>query len=154
MLKCLLKTASGTLTVWSILSFQGSYGYTNFHQKLFFFWCSKIYSKHFIRDNMVWPILSFQKSYIIVHLMQVYFFVLKIYWKIISGTAQFDHYFPFQGFYQVFIKSLCFFFQFQKSLRNLNHRQYGLTYIVYLENIDQFLSKADIYSKHFNLYSK
>ena len=114
MLKCLLKTASGTLTVWSILSFQGSYRYTNFHQKLFFFWCSKIYSKHFIRDNMVWPILSFQKSYIIVHLMQVYFFVLKIYWKIISGTAQFDHYFPFQGFYQVFIKSLCFFFSVSK----------------------------------------
>ena len=31
---------------------------------------------------------------------------------------------------------------FQKSLRNLNHKQYGLTYIAHLENIDQLLSKA------------
>ena len=37
-----------------------------------------------------------------------------------------------------------FFFLFQKSLRNLNHEQYGFTYIVHLENIDQFLSKAHI----------
>ena len=36
------------------------------------------------------------------------------------------------------------FLLFQKSLRNLNHRQYSLTYIVHLENIDQFLSKAHI----------
>ena len=36
------------------------------------------------------------------------------------------------------------FFLFQKSLRNLNHKQYGLTYIIHLENIDQFLSKAHI----------
>ena len=36
-----------------------------------------------------------------------------------------------------------FFFYF-KSLRNLNHRQYGLTYTVHLENIDQFLSKAHV----------
>ena len=34
------------------------------------------------------------------------------------------------------------FFLFQKSLKNLNHKQYGLTYIVHLENIDQLLSKA------------
>ena len=33
-------------------------------------------------------------------------------------------------------------FLFKKSLRNLNHGQYGLIYIVHLENIDQFLSKA------------
>ena len=36
------------------------------------------------------------------------------------------------------------FFLFQKSLRNLNHGQYGVTYIVHLENIDQFLLKAQI----------
>ena len=36
------------------------------------------------------------------------------------------------------------FFLFQKSLSNLNHRQYGLTYIVHLESIDQFLSKVHI----------
>ena len=36
------------------------------------------------------------------------------------------------------------FFLIQKSLRNLNHGQYGLTYIVHLENIDQFLSNAHI----------
>ena len=35
-------------------------------------------------------------------------------------------------------------FLFQKSLRNLNHRQYGLTYIIHLENIDQLLSKTHI----------
>ena len=35
-------------------------------------------------------------------------------------------------------------FLFQKSLRNLNHRQYGLIYAIHLENIDQFLSKAHI----------
>ena len=34
------------------------------------------------------------------------------------------------------------FCQFQKYLENLNHGQYGLTYIVHLENIDQFLSKS------------
>ena len=34
------------------------------------------------------------------------------------------------------------FFLFQKSLSNLNCGQYGLIYIVYLESIDQFLSKA------------
>ena len=59
-----------------------------------------------------------------------------------QGTVQFDHYFLFQGFCQVFIKGSCFFFCF-KSL-NFNHRQYGLIYIVHLENIDQFLSKAHI----------
>ena len=36
------------------------------------------------------------------------------------------------------------FFLFQKSLRNLNHGQYGLTYIVHLGNIDQCLSKPHI----------
>ena len=36
------------------------------------------------------------------------------------------------------------FFLFQKSLRNLNHGQYGLTYIAHLGNTDQFLSKAHI----------
>ena len=36
------------------------------------------------------------------------------------------------------------FFLFQKSLRNLNHRQYGLAYIAYLENIDHFLLEAHI----------
>ena len=73
------------------------------------FWCSKIYSKNCIRDNMVWPILSFQGSYINVHLTLIHFLVLKTYWKIVSGTLRFDHYFPFQGFYQVFIKRSCFF---------------------------------------------
>ena len=43
-----------------------------------FFWCSKIYLKICIRDNMVWPILSFQGSYINVHLTLVYFLALKI----------------------------------------------------------------------------
>ena len=33
---------------------------------------------------------------------------------------------------------------FQKSLGNLNNGQYGLTYIVHLEDIDQFLSKPHI----------
>ena len=95
-------------------------------QKLF----KKFYQGHgFI---MVWPILSFQGSYINVHLTLVYFLLLKIYWKVVSATTRFDRYFPFQGFYQVFIKGLCFFFLFQKSLRNLNHRQYGLTNIAHL----------------------
>ena len=35
-LKCLLKNCIWDMTVWSILSFQGSYSYTDFHQKLFF----------------------------------------------------------------------------------------------------------------------
>ena len=118
--KYLSKNCIWDITVWSILSFHRSFSYTNFQQKLlfflwFFFWCSKIYSKNFIRGNMVWPILSFQESYINVHLMLVYFLPLKIYWKIVSGTARFDYYFPFQGFYQVFIKSSCFLFCF-KSL--------------------------------------
>ena len=122
---------------YSILSFQGSCnGYGNFHQKLFFLF-SKIYSKNCIRDNMVWPILSFQGSYMNVHLTLTYFLVLKIYWKIVSGTAWFGCYFPFQGFYQVFVKGWCFF-----SVSSL-HR-HGLTYIIHLENNDQFLSKAHI----------
>ena len=36
------------------------------------------------------------------------------------------------------------FFPFEKSLRNLNHGQYGLIYILHLGNTDQFLSKAHI----------
>ena len=36
------------------------------------------------------------------------------------------------------------FLLFQKSLRKLSHSQYGLTFIVHLENIDQFLSKVHI----------
>ena len=36
------------------------------------------------------------------------------------------------------------FFLFQMFLRNLNHRQYGLTYTIHLENTDQFSSKAHI----------
>ena len=36
------------------------------------------------------------------------------------------------------------FFLFQKSVRNLNHGKYGLTYIAHLENIDQCLSKPHI----------
>ena len=122
---------------YSIVSFQGSCnGYGNFHQKLFFLF-SKIYSKNCIRDTMVWPILSFQGSYMNVHLTLTYFLVLKIYWKIVSGTAWFGCYFPFQGFYQVFVKGWCFF-----SVSSL-HR-HGLTYIIHLENNDQFLSKAHI----------
>ena len=84
-------------------------------------------------------------------------------WKTASGALQCDPYCPskdlivikistknskiqkqkFQGFYQVFIEG-SYFFLFQKSLRNLNHRQYGLTYIIHLENIDQLLSKTHI----------
>ena len=86
------------------------------------FWCSKIYSKNYIRDNMVWPILPFQGSYVNVHLMLINILILKRYWKIVSGTLRFHCYFPFRGFYQVFIKDSCFFL-FQKSLRNLNRRQ-------------------------------
>ena len=114
-LKYLLKNCIWDITVWPILYFQGSYCYTNFHLKLFFFLMFKILFKNFIRENMVWPILSFQGSYINVHLTLVYFLVLKIHWKIVSGTARFDRYFPFQGFYQVFIKGSCFLFCF-KSL--------------------------------------
>ena len=88
--------------VWLIFSLKGFYS--------FFF-----ESKTFIRDNMVWPILSFQGSYINVYLTLVYFLVLKIYWKIVSGTAWFGCCFPFQGFYQVFIKGSYIFFCF-KSL--------------------------------------
>ena len=58
--------------------------------------------------------------------MLIYFLVLKTYWKILSETLQFHRYFPFQGFYQLFIKGS------------------ALTYIIYLESIDQFLSKAHI----------
>ena len=54
--KCLLKNCTlrllPNITSSPILSFQGSSNY-NFHQKLIFlFWCSKIYSKNCIRDNM------------------------------------------------------------------------------------------------------
>ena len=50
------------------------------------------------------------------------------------------------------------FFLFQKYLRNLNHEQYGLPYIIHLENIDQFLSKTNIENSdqdktRFELYS-
>ena len=65
-------------------------------------------------------------------------------WKIVSGTIQFDRYFLFQGIYQVFFKGSCIVL-FQKSSRNLNREQYGLTCIVYLVNIGQFLSKARSY---------
>ena len=49
-------------------------------------------------------------------------------------------------------------FLFQNSLRNLNHGQYGLTYIAHLENTDQFLSEAHIGNSgqdkiRFELYS-
>ena len=113
-LKCLFKSCIWGITVWSILSVNRSYSYTNFQQKLWvffvlFFWYSKTYSKNCIRDNMVWPILFFQGSYINVHLTLVYFLVLKIYWKLVSGAARFNRYFSFQGFYQVFIKGSCFF---------------------------------------------
>ena len=74
--------------------------------------------------------LPFQGSYIYVHLTLIYFLILKTYSKTISGTLRFDCYFPFQGFYQVFIKVSCFFFLFQKFLGNLNPGQYGFTYIV------------------------
>ena len=36
------------------------------------------------------------------------------------------------------------FLLFQKSSRNLYHGEYGLTYIVHLENIDRCLSKPHI----------
>ena len=74
-----------------------------------FFLMFKTLFKHFIRDNIVWYILSFQGSYLNVHLTVVYFLVLKNYWKIVSGTAWFNRYFPFQGLYQVFMKGSSFF---------------------------------------------
>ena len=95
-----------------------------------------------IVSGTIWfDILSFQGSYVNVHLSYIYFLVLKMSWKIVSGTVQFDRYFPFQGFHQVFFKGSCFFL-FQKSSKNLNLGQYGLTHIFHLENIGQFLSKA------------
>ena len=39
---------------------------------------------------------------------------------------------------------MLFFSCVKKSLSNLNHGQYALTYIVHLESIDQLLSKAHI----------
>ena len=136
--------------VWPILPFQRSYtnfhwSYTNFHWRLIFFWSSKIHSKNCIRGNIVWLTLSFQGSYTNAHLTLIYLLVLKNYWRIVSGTVCFDSYFPFQGFYQVFIKGSCFFFLFQKSLRFKKlESQFGLNYIVHFENINLFLSKAQI----------
>ena len=61
-----------------------------------------------IVSGTIWfDILSFQGSYVNVHLSYIYFLVLKMSWKILSGTVQFDCYFPFQGFHfvsKVFIK--------------------------------------------------
>ena len=138
-----------------ILSFQGSN--KNFNLKLIYILVFKSFLnflKNCITDNTVWPILPFQGSYINVHLTVIYFLVLKTYWKIVSGTRRFDRYSPFQGFYQGFM----LIFLFQKSLRNLNHGQYGLTYIIHLENTDQFLSEAHIGNSdqdkiRFELYS-
>ena len=100
--KRLLKMCVCNITVWLILPISGSY--KNLHQKLVFFLVFKnLFKKNYIRDNMVWSILSFQGSYINVHLTLIHFLILKTYWKIVSGTLRFDLYFPFQGFYQVFI---------------------------------------------------
>ena len=50
--------------------------------------------------------------------------------------------FPFKDSIQLSLKVHAFFL-FQNSLRNLNHGQYDLTYIVHLENIELF-SKARV----------
>ena len=115
----------------------------HFHLKLVFSWSSRMYSKNSIRDDMVWHILSIQGSYRNVHLTLIYLLVLKIYWKIVSGTLFVDICSPLQRFHQVFMKSSCIFFCFKSlsGLRNLNHGQFCLNYIVHLENIDQLLSK-------------
>ena len=46
--------------------------------------------------------------------------------------------FLFKDYIKISLKAQAFFL-FQKSLRNLNHRQYGSTYLVHVENIRKFL---------------
>ena len=65
-LKCLLKTASGTL---------------RFDQKI-------------VSGTICFDPYCLFKD-INIHPMLIYFLMLKIYWKIVSGTAWFDRYFPF-----------------------------------------------------------
>ena len=87
-----------------------------FPLKVHIFWSSKIYSKNCIRGNMVWPILSFQGSYKCSPNSHIYFGVKNLLKNCIRD----------------------------RNLRNLNYGQFSLNYIVHLENINQFLSKAQI----------
>ena len=87
-----------------------------FPLKVHIFWSSKIYSKNCIRGNMVWPILSFQGSYKCSPNSHISFGVKNLLKNCIRD----------------------------RNLRNLNHGQFSLNYIVHLENINQFLSKAQI----------
>ena len=89
---------------------------------------------------MVWPIIL-SRIFVNVHLSYIYFLVLKMSWKIVSGRVKFDRYFPFQGFHQVFFKGSCFFCF--KSLQEIwIPDSIVWPYIFHLENIRQFLSKA------------
>ena len=130
------------IMVWSILSFQGSYSYTNFHQKIFFD------VQNFIQT-------FYQGQYGLIHIMfsrilfkcspnSSIFFGVK---KLLKNCIRHSMVWPLFSFSRIvsgFHERLMFFFLFHKSLRYLNHRQYGLTYIIHLENIYQFLSKAHI----------
>ena len=72
------------------------------------------------------------------------FFGVKNLLKNCIRTAQFDCYFPFQGFYQVFIKG-AYFFSFLNVLKKFESQTIWFDYYYRpLENIDQFLSKAHI----------
>ena len=95
-----------------------------------FFWCSEIYWKNCIRDNMVWHILSFQGSYINVHLTLVYFFVPKkqTQIKIKYGLKHI-----------VLPRIFCYLKYFWKFF---NQGQYMWIHIVHLVNFGQSLSKS------------
>ena len=78
-----LKNCIWYIMVWPILPFQRSY--TNFHWKFIFFGVQKFIQK--IVSGAIWfdPYCPF-KDHTNVHLILIYLLVLKIYWRIVSGT--------------------------------------------------------------------
>ena len=59
-LKCLLKNR---IWVWPIFSFEGSYSYANFHQKLiYFFYSKKLYQGHYGLANIVFSRILYKCS--------------------------------------------------------------------------------------------
>lgn len=69
--------------------------------------------------------------------------ILKFLEKLYQGHCGFTVIFLFKDSINFSLKTHAFFLLY-KFLRNFNQRQYGLTYIVNLEDIDQCLSKAHI----------
>ena len=139
-LKRLLKICIWNITVWPILLIPGSY--KNLHQKLFL-----------VFKNLSKKLYQGQYGFIHIVLSRIlykcppnahtFFDIKNLLENCIRDTTVWLL-FSFSRILSSFHLRFMPCFLFQKSLENLNHGQYGLTYIVHLKNIDQFLSKAHI----------